>query len=149
MTYAKLMRRRAALTRTENGAAALNTTGDSRLDFFSTVGALREADEKRIQVLFAEAYKVDPLFTVKTAFYARDIREGLGERKTFRTLLRYMAEYHPEAILPNLDLVGVFGRYDDLYCLIGTTIEDEMWASMKKQFEEDLQNMNQGKAMMT
>lgn len=77
--YAKLMRRRAALTRTENGAAALNTTGDSRLDFFSTVGALREADEKRIQVLFAEAYKVDPLFTVKTAFYARDIREGLGE----------------------------------------------------------------------
>lgn len=147
MTYAKLMRRRAALTRTENGAAALNTTGDSRLDFFSTVGALREADEKRIQVLFAEAYKVDPLFTVKTAFYARDIREGLGERKTFRTLLRYMAEYHPEAILPNLDLVGVFGRYDDLYCLIGTTIEDEMWASMKKQFEEDLQNMNQGKAI--
>ena len=141
------MRRRAALTRTENGAAALNTTGDSRLDFFSTVGALREADEKRIQVLFAEAYKVDPLFTVKTAFYARDIREGLGERKTFRTLLRYMAEYHPEAILPNLDLVGVFGRYDDLYCLIGTTIEDEMWASMKKQFEEDLQNMNQGKAI--
>lgn len=58
-----------------------------------------------------------------------------------------MAEYHPEAILPNLDLVGVFGRYDDLYCLIGTTIEDEMWASMKKQFEEDLQNMNQGKAI--
>lgn len=58
-----------------------------------------------------------------------------------------MAEYHPEAILPNLDLVGVFGRYDDLYCLIGTTIEDEMWAFMKKQFEEDLQNMNQGKAI--
>ena len=49
MTYAKLMRRRAALTRTENGAAALNTTGDPRLDFFSTVGALREADEKRIR----------------------------------------------------------------------------------------------------
>lgn len=147
MTYAKLMRRRATLTRTENGAAALNTTGDSRLDFFSTVGALRETDEKRIQVLFAEAYKVNPLFAVKTAFYARDIREGLGERKTFRTLLRYMAEYHPEAILPNLDLVGVFGRYDDLYCLIGTPIEDEMWASMKKQFEEDLQNMNQGKAI--
>lgn len=58
-----------------------------------------------------------------------------------------MAEYHPEAILPNLDLIGEFGRYDDLYCLIGTPIEDKMWASMKKQFEEDLQNMNQGKAI--
>ena len=57
MTYAKLMRRRAALTRTENGAAALNTTGDSRLDFFSTVGALREADEKRI--LFTWDIKLD------------------------------------------------------------------------------------------
>ncbi|MCR4711548.1 MAG: DUF2828 family protein, partial [Clostridia bacterium] len=69
------------------------------------------------------------------------------ERQTFRTILRFMAEYHPEALRPNLDLVGVYGRYDDLYCLIGTPMEDGMWAAMKKQFEEDRQNLQAGNAV--
>ena len=46
----------ARLTRTENGAVALSTTGDARLDLFGTIGSLREADESRITTLFAEAY---------------------------------------------------------------------------------------------
>ena len=75
----------------------------------------------------------------------RDIRGGLGERKTFRTIIRYMAEKHPEALRPNLDLIGVFGRYDDMYSLIGTPLEEDMWAAMKRQFEEDLKNLNDGK----
>lgn len=147
MSYAEVMRKQGAYTWTENGAAALNSTGDARLDFFSMAGALRNADERRIQVLFAEAYKEEPLFAVKTVFYARDVREGLGERKVFRILLKYMAEHHPEAIRPNLDLIGVFGRYDDLYSFVGTSMEDEMWAVMKKQFEEDLKNLHQGNAI--
>ena len=44
----------------------------------------------------------------------------------------YMAKYHPEALRPNLDLIGVYGRYDDMYSLIGTPMEDEMWAAVKK-----------------
>lgn len=72
---------------------------------------------------------------------------GLGERRTFRVLIRYMADYHPEALRPNLDLIGVYGRYDDMYALIGTRLEDEMWAAMKKQFEEDVQNLHADKAV--
>ena len=146
MSFADAMREEGRFTRTENGAVALNTSGDARLDLFGTIGSLREADENRITTLFAEAYAQDKLFATKIAFYARDIRGGLGERKTFRTIIRYMAEKHPEALRPNLDLVGVFGRYDDLYELIGTPLEDDMWAAMKKQFEEDLQNLNAGNA---
>lgn len=111
---------------------ALNTTGDARLDFFGTVGSLRGADKERIARLFSEAYKADPLFATKIAFYTRDVRGGLGERETFRTLLQFMAKYHPEALRPNLDLIGVYGRFDDLYCLVGTPLEDEMWATMKR-----------------
>ena len=147
MSFADAMRNTGRFVRTENGAVALRTTRDARLDFFSTIGSLREADDDRIHTLFAEAYGQDPLFAVKILFYARDIRGGLGERKTFRTLLRYAADHHPEAIRPNLDLVGVFGRYDDLYTLIGTRLEDEMWAAMKNQFEEDQENLNQGNAI--
>ena len=115
MNFAEAMRENGKFTRTENGAVALSTTGDARLDLFGTIGSLREADENRITTLFAEAYAQDKLFATKIAFYARDIRSGLGERKTFRTIIRYMAEKHPEALRPNLDLVGVFGRYDDLF----------------------------------
>ena len=147
MGFADEMRKAGSFTRTENGAVALNTTGAACLDFFGTVGSLREAEEARVCALFAEAWKEDPLFATKIVFYARDIRGGLGERKTFRTLLRYMAEKHPGALLPNLDLIGVFGRYDDLYCLIGTPLEDAMWAAMKAQFEEDLKNLNAGNAI--
>lgn len=147
MDFANAMKEESKFTRTENGAVALNTTSDARLDLFGTIGALRDADENRITTLFSEAYAQDKLFATKIAFYARDIREGLGERKTFRTIIRYMAEHHPEALRPNLDLIGVFGRYDDLYELIGTSLEDDMWKTMKNQFEEDLKNLNDGKAI--
>ena len=147
MIFARAARTMAGFTKTENGAVALESTGDARLDFFSLAGSLRDAEEERITRLFSEAWKADPLFAVKTAFYARDIRGGLGERKTFRTLLKFMAVYHPEALRHNLDLIGVYGRYDDLYALVGTPMEDEMWAAMKVRFEEDRRNLQEGKAI--
>lgn len=147
MNFADAMRTQGSFTRTENGAVALNTTGDALLDLFGTIGSLRGADDNRINTLFAEAYEQDALFATKILFYARDIREGLGERKTFRTILRWAADHKPEAIRPNLDLIGAFGRYDDLYSLIGTRLEEDMWAAMKKQFEEDLRNLNAGNAI--
>lgn len=147
MSFAEEMKKEATFTRTENGAVALNTTGDACLDLFSTIGSLRTATEERIQTLFSEAYQENPLFATKIVFYARDVRGGLGERQTFRTLLRYMANHHTESLKSNLDLIGVFGRYDDLYSLIGTPLENDMWAAMKKQFLEDLENLNQGNAI--
>lgn len=147
MNFAEAAKQKENFTRTENGAVAIKSTGDACLDLFGTIGSLRDTDENRVCRLFAEAYKENPLMATKIAFYARDIRGGLGERKVFRTIIKYMAEYHPEALRPNLDLVGVFGRYDDLYCLIGTPLEDDMWAAMKNQFEEDLKNMHDGNAI--
>ena len=147
MNFAEAAKQNALLTRTENGAVALNTTGDARLDLYAVIGSLRTAEKERIHRLFSEAWKMDPLFATRIAFYARDVRGGLGERQTFRTLIRYMAAYHPEALRLNLDLIGVYGRYDDLYALIGTPMEDEMWAAMKAQFEEDRRNLAEGNAV--
>lgn len=61
MSFADAMRKDGSFTRTENGAVALNTTGDARLDLFGTIGSLRETDEGRIETLFAEAYNQDAL----------------------------------------------------------------------------------------
>ena len=149
MNFAEAIKNETKWTRTENGAVALNTTSNACLDLFGTIGALRGADETRIARLFEEAYKENPLLATKILFYARDIRgdketTGLGERRVFRIILKYAALHHPECIRPNLDLIGVYGRYDDLYELIGTPLEDDMWSAMKKQFEEDKANLEKG-----
>lgn len=72
--FAAALQKESRWTHTENGALALNSTGEAVLDFFSVVGALRGADDLRIQRLFEESYKEDPLLTAKILFYARDIR---------------------------------------------------------------------------
>ena len=51
MGFAEEMRRAGSFTRTENGAAALRTTGNGCLDFFAVAGSLRGADEARICAL--------------------------------------------------------------------------------------------------
>ena len=141
MNFATAINEESKKTFTENGQEALNTTGNAVLDLFGTIGSLRDADDLRVQTLFAEAYKEDPLLATKCLFYARDIRGGLGERKVFRTLLKYAAKMHPECIRPNIPLIGIFGRYDDLYELIDTPLENDMWAYMKIVFESDLKSM--------
>lgn len=142
MNFAEAAKRQENFTRTENGAVAIKSTGHACVDLFATIGSLRDADTNRIDRLFADAYAEDPLAATKIVFYGRDIRGGLGERYTFRTLLQYMATMHPEALIHNIDLIGEYGRYDDLYSLIGTPLEDAMWASMKKRLELDLEALN-------
>ena len=134
-------------THTENGAQALKTTSDARLDLFAVIGALRSADDNRLISLFENAYAEDPLFATKILFYARDIRGGLGERDTFRRLLKHIANRHPEALVDNLDLIGVYGRWDDLYSLIGTPLEYCMWQAMKAQWLADISAMRRGEAV--
>ena len=132
---------------TENGASAYNTSGNACVDLFGSIGSLRNRNESEIESLFVEAFKEDKLLATKMLFYARDIRGGLGERRVFRVLIKYLANNHKEAIIPNLDLIGVFGRYDDLYCLIDTPVEEEMWAVMKNQLEEDIANYKEKNAI--
>ncbi len=150
--FANAIQNEAKTTYTENGMKAMNTTDSACLDLFAVIGALRQTNYGRTNLqtdraerLFADAYNENPLLATKTLFYARDIREGLGERDTVRNLMRYTAKYHPEALKSNLDLVGFYGRYDDLYSFIGTSLEDEMWNCMKAQFELDIQNMETNK----
>ena len=145
MNFAQALSNEVNTTLTHNRAVALSTTSNLLLDFYSTIGALRMSDVDRKKRLFAGAIDVDKLLAVKTLFYGRDIREGLGERATFRELLTYAADNYPEIVMPNINLIGFYGRFDDLYSLIGTKCEAEMWKAMKAQFESDLANMKAGK----
>lgn len=144
-SFADAAKSEANFVQTENGAMALESTGSACLDLFGSIGSLREADAGRIGRLFADAYAEDPLTAVRIVFYGRDVRNGLGERAAFRTLLSYMGSHMPEAVLPNLSLVAEYGRFDDWYALVGTPCESAMWNTMRAQLDADLVAANAGR----
>ena len=132
-------------TLTENGAIAYKTTDSALLDLFGVIGALRTRPSQDVINKFTKAFAEDELLAMKMLFYARNIRGGLGERKTFRTIIHYMANVHPDIMRKNIDLIPIFGRWDDLYELVGTKLEDDMFALIKNQLENDLANLENGK----
>lgn len=143
--FADLLGRETSWTYTANGRKCLSSSGECLVDLFATIGALRNTSDARRYELFDKACAEDKELAAKILFYGRDIREGLGERDTFRTLLRYAADRYPEIVRPNIALIGFYGRFDDLYFLIGTKCEDDMWKVMKAQFEKDRAAMLAGK----
>lgn len=130
---------------TENGQTALKSTLDACLDLFATIGALRTRGENEIVNKFAKAYGENPLVAVKTLFYARDIEQGLGERRTFRAILHYLGDAHTQNVVANLENIVKFGRYDDLYCLVGTAAESAVAAFINAQLKEDILLLKNGK----
>ena len=125
-------------TRTENDAATYASSGSDVLDFFAAVGALRSAKGAEIVVRFTRAFAEDPVRALRTLFYARDVRGGLGERRVFRVLLRHLAAYAPACVEKNLPLVPEYGRWDDVLALFGTPLESAAVRLIRKQLESDL-----------
>ena len=132
------LKQEANVTTTENGAITYSTTGSDCLDLFATIGALRSASETEIISRFLRAYTENPDTAMKLIFFARDIRGGLGERRVFRTILRFLAQTEPTVVRKNLRFVAEYGRFDDLLSLMGTPCEKEMLAFLKAQFQADL-----------
>ena len=132
-------------TSTENGGKQLATTQSALLDLFATIGAMRNKTDDEIEAAFASAYAENPLLAVRMAFYARDIRHGgLGERRVFRKIINLLADYAPATIIYNINLIPYFGRFDDLFALIGTQVERVMWEYITKTFNSDIANLAMG-----
>ncbi|MBR2309566.1 MAG: DUF2828 family protein [Oscillospiraceae bacterium] len=131
-------------TYTENGAVTYATTYSDCLDLFATIGALRSSNEQEIINRFVRAFTEDPNLAMKTLFFARDVRGGLGERKVFRVCLQWLAHNAPASVKKNIPYVAEFGRWDDLLSLMGTPCEKDALQFVKKQLEADLESMDMG-----
>ncbi len=138
------LKNEANIAHTENGAVSNASTLSGCLDLCATVGALRHAAEEEIITRFLRSFAENPDLALKTAFFARDIRGGLGERRVFRTIIMWLAKYHPESIRRNIPFVAEFGRYDDLLCLLGTPVQEEALDTIRTQFERDMSNLEKG-----
>lgn len=94
---------------------------------------------KSIEEYFDASWKVDPIRTLKFIFHLRDCREGKGERKLFRALVRHMRETGLEEHLEkNLEHIPTFGTWKDLsLCFFGTILESQAVSLISKQLKAD------------
>ena len=129
-------------TFTENGAATLASTLSDCLDLFATIGAIRHQSDEEIIARFIRAFSEDKDIAMKLLFYARDIRGGLGERRVFRVILKYLAQNEPNTVRKNLPHIAEYGRFDDLLVLFGTPIEKEMLSLIRNQLHKDMNALN-------
>ena len=142
--FLNLLKKEANTTYTENGAVTYRSTLSDCLDLFATIGALRNADESDIVSRFVKAYAEDADTAMKTLFFARDIRGGLGERRVFKTILAYLAVNEPESVRRNISYIAEYGRFDDLLALIGTPCESDMMAYIMEQLDKDVHALEAG-----
>lgn len=147
MNFAEAMKNESTIKYTENGAIAYNTTNNSLLDLFGTIGALRNRSAEDICYKFEEAFNEDPLLATKMMFYAGNIRGGLGERKTFRTILRWLSRTYPTIVEKNLPLIAYYNRFDSLFELIGSDVEESMWEYIYTTLKSDYIRMLAGKSV--
>ena len=143
MNFAQAMYKQGTHKLTENGAFAYDSTAQgAMLDLFSQIGALRPRTEREIEQKFIAAFKEDKLLATKMMFYAGDIREGgLGERRTFRICLHWLAENHPEIVVKNIQLIPFYNRFDSLFTLVGTECEAVMWELIAETLTKDVRAM--------
>lgn len=132
---------------TENGAIGYRTTGKKLLDLNFSVASLRGASEQTIINKFMDAYWEDPVVAIKWLFYTRDCREGLGERRLFRVVLKHLAQEKPEVIKAVFSFAPIYGRYDDLWCLLDTDLKKDVIDAVGEQLGEDIRNMRDGKSV--
>ena len=133
----KFLKQQANIAITENGAVTYATTSSNCLDLFATVGALRRESDGEITTRFLRAFAEDPDLAMKTLFFARDVRGGLGERRAFRVILRWLAAYRSDSVKKNIHYIAEFGRFDDLLALLDTPCEKEALAYIKECFDAD------------
>ena len=110
-TFATAVQNTPALSFTDNGMVTLDHSGDPATTLFFAIGSSRG---KNLNAAFARAYASEPDVAMKILFWARDARDGAGERDTFRKLLQNLEVTATDSLIKNLFLIPEFGRFDDL-----------------------------------
>ena len=153
MNFAEAMKNELSETKqfTENGAVGYTTTGKKLLDLNFAVSSLRNATEQKIIEKFKDAYYENPKYAIKWLFYARDVREGLGERRLFRIIMNNLAIEHSDIACALIDLIPEYGRWDDAISIISNyederfkTVIQHVCSMIKNQWTKDNYSMTHG-----
>ena len=142
MNFSDVMKQESVKKFTENGAEAYNRLNGSLITLFAQIGALRPRTEWEIEDKFASAFNEDKLLATKMLFYCGNVRGGgLGERRTFRICLKWLAKNYPSIVKKNIRLIPHYNRWDSLFELVDTPCEKTMWEFVSFSLKEDFKAM--------
>ena len=132
---------------TENGAIGYESSKSALVDLNYQVSSLRNSSENQIRILFDKAFNENKEYAVKWLFFARDVREGLGERRLFRICYSRLADLDIEIFYKNLNIISEYGRWDDLISLLGISevTDKRIITILNLQIVKDLANMGENK----
>lgn len=148
------------LTTTENGAVAVKSTLDSVVDLFGTIGSMREYTyqgrakvNKELLPMFSKAMQENKELAMKTLFYARDCRGGMGEKEIFRYVMLALLDLETEEsyLLFKNNMVNIveFGSWKDLLDIFDRTnvarAKIDIVGYIYDTIQMDIKLMNEGK----
>lgn len=131
---------------TENGALGYATC-TPLVDMNFKVTSYRSKSDDEIIRDFVKALNENFEFAVAWLFYARDVREGLGERRLFRTLFKYIADTHMDLAKKLIWEIPEYGRWDDLVLLVDGPLHDDVIMIIKKTLTADKAQYAQGRSV--
>lgn len=134
---------------TENGAIGYKTTGKALVDLNFMLSSMRNMGADEIWSRFLLAYNENPALAVIWLFFARDIRGGCGERRTFRIIFDRLCRENDKVAIKLLKLIPFYGRWDDLLEIIcgdaPCNVRDAAFNIFKAQLDLDMNCANFGK----
>lgn len=131
----------------ENGAIQYQTSGKKLLDMFFNITTYRNMETSKIINDFINVYAENPELAIKFLFYVGDIRQGLGERRFFQTILNWLGNSHLGITKNIVKYIGEYNRYDSLLFLLDTKSEVYALEEIKEQLALDLNNVDQNKSI--
>jgi hypothetical protein len=120
------------VARTANGMKAHATSASPVLDLFGIIGSARGTD---ITKQFTASFVEDADLTLRMLQWARDIREGAGERATFRNLLSALESTDPTLAGKLMHKVPALGRWDDLFAYKNSINRNQAFALIAEALE--------------
>ena len=113
--------------RTWNGMKTNESTTDPIVDLFYKIGSARGKFDTIVSSLAGSIGK-DRDLAMRILLWTRDVREGAGERQTFRDAIDFLATNSlitTEEALRVMAKIPELGRWDDLSVFVGTVLEYE------------------------
>lgn len=135
---------------TENGGLGYKSTSDYLVDINYKIPSFRN------HIDFTEfdlAVEENPNHALRWLLYLRDVRQGVGERSSFRKFLAHLCDKYTDLALLFIDKVDIseYGRWDDLIDLyFNVNVDLIKFTIIKKIYNQlmlDIKNSTDGKSV--
>lgn len=111
-------------------------------EFINKTKYYRSCNEDEIIQDFLGIFYINTAKSIKLLFFIRDKRDGLGERRVFKVIIKFLASEHPYIIEKIINYIYKYGRWDDYFALFDTKFEDKVISIFKEQIQIDLGSNN-------